>query len=250
MKRILKYTALFLLTAFALLNIVLGYYGVSSIFLTITIYALVWCAGVLVIQQILKNAATAKNFKLAFTTLLLSLFIGELCLKYIFKTNLSKQEINGSFYSFPYGKPQPENFIRKYVLKQHDTRLINYAAHTHEIRGRDEFQYLHHYNALGLRGAEPSLDSNKINWVILGDSFTEGSGAPEDSTWTVLLQNELNKNATDTLHPFQCISGGISGSELFSEHLILKELLLHYKPQRVIVAINQTDIDDVVKGGG
>ncbi len=251
-KRILKYVSLFLLSVFVLLNIVLGYYGVSSIFLTAIVYIFLWVAATFIVSRLIKNTQFKQNLKLLFTAMIVSLFIGELALKYVFKKNLAHQEMNGSFfYSFPYGKPEVENFIRRVGHKEPDVRLSNYVPYMKEIRGCAEFQYLYRYNSIGLRGHDPVRDDTLlINIVGLGDSFTEGVGTPEDSTWLQLLENNLKRDSQHLPGKVQCINGGISGTEAIAEYIILKELLLQFNPRVVILAVNSTDISDVVKIGG
>ena len=172
-------------------------------------------------------------------------------MKYVFKINLSRQEMNGSFfYVFPYGKPELENLLRRLGHKEPDLRLSNYVPYLEEMNECDEFKYLHRYNSLGLRGKNPLRDTAKTNIVGLGDSYTEGVGTPEDSTWLQLVENNLNDTRRGQLKNIQCINGGIMGNEPIAEYIILKELLLPYKPRVVILAVNCTDISEIVELGG
>ncbi|MFM7168456.1 MAG: hypothetical protein ACKO3T_24690 [Planctomycetaceae bacterium] len=54
-----------------------------------------------------------------------------------------------------------------------------------------EFQYLQQVNSLGMRGAEIAIDrtAGVCRVLMLGDSFTMGTGVADDETFTVLLQN-------------------------------------------------------------
>ncbi len=250
-KQTLKYIGWFLLSLFIILNLVLGWYGVSSVFLTAIVYALSWKLGSMLLVRLFNNGEYRKRITLLFTSLLVSLFMGELALRYVFKINLSRQEMNGSFfYFFPYGKPELENLFRKLGHKEPDLRLSNHVPYWEEMNECDEFKYWHRYNSLGLRGKDPSKDTAKINIVGLGDSYTEGVGTPEDSTWLQLVENNLNQVRRGQLKKIQCINGGIMGNEPIAEYIILKELLLPYKPRVVILAVNCTDISDIVELGG
>ena len=82
----------------------------------------------------------------------------------------------------------------------------------------------------------------------LGDSFTEGVGTHQDSTWLRFTEYALNH----TLGPEQVITinGGSEGSDPVDAYMTLKELLLPFKPNLVIVAINATDLNDIITRGG
>ena len=60
------------------------------------------------------------------------------------------------------------------------------------ISAPDRFEAMHRYNALGFRGPEISPEPvTDIRVVCLGDSFTEGIGAADDTTWPAVLNREL-----------------------------------------------------------
>ena len=63
-----------------------------------------------------------------------------------------------------------------------------------DIQYNKDFTYKKKYNSFGLRDVE--LDTAVLNRkevvVILGDSFTEGNGTPQDSTMPALLEQKLN----------------------------------------------------------
>lgn len=101
---------------------------------------------------------------------------------------------------------------------------------------------------MGLRGPEPDTSSSLINIVGLGDSFTEGFGVHEDSAWFKLFVKQISSG--DSLNKYQGINGGFSGSDVFYENIVLRDLLLKYKPAYVILDINSSDIDDVIMRGG
>ena len=77
-------------------------------------------------------------------------------------------------------------------------------------------------------------DSFSGLFVALGDSFTEGDGTPADSTWPKLLEKRLN-----AAHPsanITTLTGGIGGADPPFEYILLKEKLLTYQPDLVVVA--------------
>ena len=115
---------------------------------------------------------------------------------------------------------------------------------------RPEFTYARKINSLGL--AERELPSekgpNEYRIIALGDSYTEGVGAAYDESWIKVVERRLtSQTAGRTVVAF---NAGISGSDPWHEYMLLKEKLLVYKPDLVIVAINATDVSDMMIRGG
>jgi len=84
----------------------------------------------------------------------------------------------------------------------------------------------------------------KIRIMALGDSFTEGYGAPADSTWMNLLEKEI----ADTGYYF--INGGMIGSDPVADYNRLKTNLIELDPDIILFAINITDLSDLMLRGG
>ncbi len=246
----LKYPAYALLSLFIITNLVLGCFGISSILLTTVVYGLLICIPLYIFSRLSRAQALGKNLCLSFIVFFSCLYTGELLLRYVFRVGLQKHELQGNFfYSLPYGTHGINYVLRKYVLKAEYPELTNYPAHHHEIQEKEEFSYLHQYNSLGLRGAEPDTSTDLFNVITLGDSYTEGSGTPGDSTWTALLQEILKVNNKAGAN-VQCINGGICGGDVISEYHIFNRLLLPLKPKLVVLSLNSTDITDIIKNGG
>lgn len=114
---------------------------------------------------------------------------------------------------------------------------------------RTEFNYSLHTNSLGLPDREYVTDSHVHIYRIaaFGDSYTEGVGAPQDSSWPRQLQCILRSGSTDSVEVMNC---GVSGSDPIFEFMLLKQKILRYKPDMVIVAYNQSDITDCIIRGG
>jgi lysophospholipase L1-like esterase len=113
----------------------------------------------------------------------------------------------------------------------------------------DHGDFKHYYviNGYGFRGGQPVLDKpdSITRIIVLGDSFAEGMGAPSDSAWprqleTLLLNRDLG---------VEVINAGISGSDPFFEFLLFEHKLLKLKPDYVMLAVNSTDLDDVIFRG-
>lgn len=115
----------------------------------------------------------------------------------------------------------------------------------------NEFSYLHRINSLGLRNDEIPKGgklNNECRIVAIGDSFTEGVGASQDSTWPALLENKLNAGNHEM--DFRVINAGISGSDPLFGYVLLKDKLMNFNPDVVLYTFNCSDIDDVVIRGG
>jgi lysophospholipase L1-like esterase len=241
MIKILKCILLFFIFLWILLSAFILWSGGSSIILTLTFYALVWLIVTAILKYFSPDKEKFKNYMLFTTILILGLFTIELYLKYIDKSH-----------DYPFDSPALETLGYKYIRKQKDLRLQTNDPFTDEIvtsSRSNEYHYRHVRNSLGLRGKEPLTDTSKFNIAVIGDSFTEGFGAPEDSTWVCLLENKLNQEKVFE-QKIQCINGGTCNLDPFSEYVVLEDLLLKFNPKIVILCTSSEDIADVVHAGG
>jgi len=143
----------------------------------------------------------------------------------------------------------------KYYYESPFTPKIIKKIHFWE-RGSDfdlktnEYCFHRSINSLGLSDIEHPVEKSKNEYRIigLGDSFTEGDGTNVDSTWLKFLSYNLSEiNVNKTL---VYMNAGVGGSDPFFEYVMLKEKLLKYKPDLVVVTINQSDIGDIIIRGG
>lgn len=113
-----------------------------------------------------------------------------------------------------------------------------------------EFNYLRRTNSLGI--SFPDIPHEKqpdeIRIMALGDSFTEGDGAPADSTWMKTLERRV-KPVYPAAH-LTFINAGVCGSDPVFEYRLFKDKLLAYHPDFVLVATNLSDVDDILLRGG
>ncbi len=250
LKTVIRYVAAMAFICFLALNLFAGYFGISSVFLTFTVFLLLLWGLWKVLGASIKNHASLKNARLLLVSLMLSLLGGELTLRYITKTNLSYSELNGHlFYNSMYRRSELKAFADFMSPGYSKEMTVVNRPHATKTLATTEFNYTHHYNSLGLRGDEPTADSSKKTIVILGDSFVEGQGAPDDSTWVRLLENKLNSRQVFSKQ-VQCINGGLAGSDVFFEFKVLEKYLLGMKPDHVILTINTSDIVDIIVRGG
>jgi lysophospholipase L1-like esterase/uncharacterized membrane protein YuzA (DUF378 family) len=239
--KILKKSAIIFGLIFFLFNITLAALGVSSVLLTLVFYFLLGAIGVWLMQFFFRHSEKRYNWIISTSTLFICLLLADLFIRYGLKRHLSYSERNGEFFWLsPYVRYNLLNFVNNRLMgKTIYQQIVQNPGTVDEYNGQ-EFFYTHHYNALGLRGSLPDSSEKKI-LIGLGDSFTEGLGAPEDSTWVAL-----------TAHLLGCtyINAGIIGSDPVQEYIVLQELLKTYRPQRVILAINSSDVNDIMMLGG
>lgn len=220
--------------------------GWASIFSSFFLYLTVGLIALKVVDLIsnkVQNENSLINIRLFVVTTLIFLFAGELTLRYICKIGLSYKEKNGHFF---YVSPFVSN--QKFLSKNH---YLIHPPNTDKKRNRPEFSYDDHFNSLGLRERETTdilSDSQAIRILGLGDSFTEGTGTHQDSTWLRILENHLKQEYPDK--KIVTINGGTSGSDPIFEYNKLKYLLLPLNPNLVILSINNSDIFDISVRGG
>jgi lysophospholipase L1-like esterase len=248
LKTIVKNTlkALFWLLLFMVVAI--GVAGTSSVLLTLAMYFLMWFTATRLNNKLTGNQNKRSNYHLLITTLVLSLLACELTLKYVVKLNLSYSEANGRWlYDSQYKQLVWQNITRKYIYKTTAPLVYANDPNTSQTLVTPDFTFKQTYNSLGLRGEEPKKDSSLYNIIGLGDSFTEGVGAPADSTWPLLFEAICRQKFTQSV---QVINAGKSNSDPFMELILLKDRLLQYKPRMVIICVNQSDLSDVISRGG
>ncbi len=114
---------------------------------------------------------------------------------------------------------------------------------------RLEFNYKKTTNSLGICTSEYPLekDSSEFRIIVLGDSFTEGVGAPRDSVFPVQLETLLKKEDGN----IRVLNAGVSGSDPVFGFKLLQDKLIVYEPDLVIFMVNYSDIsgDFPVRGG-
>jgi len=110
-----------------------------------------------------------------------------------------------------------------------------------------EFQHTWMSNNEGLRGGNIALQKKGKRVLVFGDSFTEGMGAPDDSTYPQLLENLIHLKLDSSAEVINC---GPSGSDLFTEYKLFTLKMLKYQPDVVLVTFNGTDLYEFTVRGG
>ena len=97
-------------------------------------------------------------------------------------------------------------------------------------------------NSHGFRGPEISKDKpeNTLRIIIVGGSTTYGIGSDDTNTIPALLQKKLEKNNQTQL--FEVINAGFSGAISPDEVKLIKEKLVDFSPDIVIVYDGFNDI--------
>jgi lysophospholipase L1-like esterase len=135
----------------------------------------------------------------------------------------------------------------KYFRNVDDVNHL-YPPDSQHIYECEDFIYTHFYNEFGIRDRYNLVDLTKDKIVILtvGDSFVEGVGTHQDSTWQRFLEQSLNDNVND----FIVINAGIAGSDPVHAVNLLDDLISDFAPNYVLLCIGSNDFMDIAQRGG
>jgi len=139
-----------------------------------------------------------------------------------------------------YQSPYDQNMGNYYNVRiPYDTVLLK----------SPEFVFPRIVNSLGHSDKEWSKvkDSAVIRVLTLGDSFTEGDGAPVDSAYPILLESILRSKG----HNIEVLNAGVAGSDPFFGYRNLKDRLLAFDADVVVQTIYSDDLlfDIPLRGG-
>ncbi len=125
---------------------------------------------------------------------------------------------------------------------------LTMAPNSKGTYGRPEFDFDRHTNSLGLRDKEwaEKKPEGVTRIIALGDSFTEGQGAELRESYPKVLERLLVEKGYDV----EVLNAGKAGSDPFFQYVLLRDKLIRYSPDLVLVMINRTDVDDIVGRGG
>jgi lysophospholipase L1-like esterase len=184
------------------------------------------------------NFVAMKERNKRLVVFLISLFISLLIAEIIFRMNgkyASYNEITGmGSYTSPFavGSEEPYHIVSPHTV--------------HEQTGT-EFTMRWTANNEGLNDSDFVVPKKGVRILALGDSFTEGVGATPDSTFPKQLSLLLKDSLAYATEVWNC---GYSGSDPVYEFHLLKDKLLKYNPDMVVVTINSTDINEATVRGG
>ena len=106
-------------------------------------------------------------------------------------------------------------------------------------------------NSLGMRNGEISLQrpDSVYRIICLGDSYTEGDGAPFGHSYPRQLEMILNDGRNGNQH-YEVINAGKNGSDIIYAQKLLTTVLVQLRPDLVIMAINDSDLHDIIQRDG
>lgn len=149
--------------------------------------------------------------------------------------NKTRYEKEGGFYFSP---------LLRTSENRHHTWLAQGSVHYLKT---GEYNYIRHTNSEGYADVEWSLpkpQDTTTRILCMGDSFTEGDGAPQDSSYPALLQQLLGSKVT-------VMNAGVCGSDPFFNFVGYRENLHKYKPKFILQTLSTHDIlsDYALRGG-
>jgi lysophospholipase L1-like esterase len=108
------------------------------------------------------------------------------------------------------------------------------------------------HNRFGMRGAETVMAKPQNVWriAIVGDSVTYGLGVEADETFASLLESRLNETG---IGPVEVLNFGVPGYSTFQEYVLLKNRVLRFDPDLVVVTFTPDDVETspvVINVGG
>ena len=221
--------------------------GVSNIVSSVIIYGLFFfLLHVFLRREIGMRFST--NGRVLFLSVCLSVMILELGLRIVTEKYQTHSERRGSFwYQCPFTSIRLETFARSFT--DEDVRLHVSQKSVTLTDENSEFAYAHTFNSFGFRDEEIELSNINSEFVIagFGDSFTEGVGTHQDSTWVKLLEGDLKS----CMYKLRTVNVGSSASDIIYEAYKFKHLVAKtHKPELAVFAINTTDINDLIIRGG
>lgn len=222
----------------------------SDIYTTILLYLAVGLLGLALLRGagVVFRWAQRRRVRLgvSWVSLCLALFVADLSLRYVDGRYSSHSERIGEGFFIPVHPPAGAwgEGGREFGL---DT-LLDSRRNNHFFKRTVEYSYPLSYNEEGLRDRSHPVEKKEgeTRILCLGDSFTEGVGAPYASAWPQQLEKILRRYKSTV----RVMNGGVGGGDPFYAYRLLKTRLLKYKPDVIVVALHSSDLDDYEQKGG
>jgi lysophospholipase L1-like esterase len=200
-------------------------------------YVYLWLIGFVCYGIFFRNSVSekAKNRFLLFSAVLFSFFVLEISLLLTGFTKTYFEEVSG--------------YYRSQYLPVDKGHYHLWKPNAPHFLSKPEYRFWRPTNSEGLGDGEwviaKKLNEKRI--LALGDSFTEGDGAPNDSSYVSLLKQKCLA-AGDT---FTFMNAGVCGSDPFINFVLLRDRLLSYQPDIVIQGLGTNDMntDINIRGG-
>lgn len=179
-----------------------------------------------------------QDLTLLAAALTVSLLGADAVLRYGVRTRLTYGETNGSA-------------VYRSVYRYDNPSWYHTFGRNRTVRDvKPEYTQERRTNSLGLPEREVPVDTpaDEYRVLALGDSFTEGAGAAYEETWVREFERRTSPLADGRV--VRAIAAGVSGSDPLLELALFRDRLAVFRPRLVIVAVNNSDITDVVTRGG
>lgn len=213
---------------------------VSAVLFILLSCALLWFIIKMIVNIFKVSPAYIKRTK---SIIIIFLFVW-LCIETFLRMegiNMSYNERNDSYYS--------SGFSAKLEHREQNPHLFVHPEYYTGSINRKEFSCKITCNNEGLRDIDHPVkkEENEYRIICLGNSFTESIGTSQDSTWPKLLEYRLKSTTKNKLTVF---NAGKAGSDPFFEYILLKERLLKYEPDLVLLTLGSSDFDFFTFRGG
>lgn len=193
------------------------------------IYVCTWFTGAVVIGYI-KNIDRQRNFLLILSSITATFLLIEWILDITNHNKIYIEKRSGFYQS---------------LFNQHSRdSLRSYRPfYTHHL-ATPEFNYPRQTNSFGFSDEEFYRDTSKMLIQTYGDSFTEGDGAPADSSYPAILRTLLGER-------YQVQNYGISGNDPGFYVTQFAKVGAKFKPDIIILCYGTYDFAlDVMSRGG
>ena len=145
-------------------------------------------------------------------------------------------EVLNGYYCSPYA-PQEKNYYHVWTPNI-----------PHQLK-KPEYSYMRPTNSLGFADEEWSVAKKpgEKRVMCLGDSFTEGDGAPFDSSYVALMRGMVTEAGMNCY----VMNAGVCGSDPFNNFVNLRDKLVDFRPDLIIQSFGSGDMlsDIQVRGG-
>ena len=111
----------------------------------------------------------------------------------------------------------------------------------HITKDHDEHPELYSMNSEGFRGSEfiKNKPDDTYRIITVGGSTTFGSGVTNENTWPKILEKKLQSSSEGK--NIEVINAGIPAAASFIESKLIKEKLIHFKPDLIIIFDGNND---------
>jgi len=255
-KKIICIGAIVVYIILVLLHIALLLLGRSWVFTSLLFYSAlaivsIWIIKLSFFRKKSKTLSVSKlktiKYSICFTFILLAL--SDLGFRYLTPKYRSYSERNyGMFYMSPFTNGFRN--LKTFILYGANISANGIYPSNTSIRYKTkDFEYTHSYNEFGIRERKDikSLIAGKKVILTIGDSFTEGVGTHQDSTWQRFLEQKLNKAGYGN---YIVVNVGISDTDPVSQLKIYETLLKEFNPDITVISIGSNDMLDIILKGG